>query len=462
MRNRYPELPRAVCGAIDDLVDRIAKALKNRAGLDAIERDIGAALADVGCQVVAEVLRSLDPDGTELEIDGRRYWQTLRASREYVCSFGRVTVERGLYRCVRNGPTICPLERRAQIIESFWTPRAARLAALSVSDMTPNRAAQFFAEVGLMAPSRSSLDRLPKLLNEIWESDREHNDALLRASDSVPPEAKTVAISLDGVMVSMRSGEKAAKKARTRAQGRADKGPAGQSEVGCGTMTFYDAEGERLATRRFARMPEPNKRTLKQQLDAELQHVRAQRPDLTVVAVADGAHNNWSYLESTEPDHQVLDFFHAAEHLKRALDTCVGASSIAVQRKYRALRATLLHAPDGAKKVTRHLGRLRRSRITGDHRDYRTSLAYFRRHADRMRYAELKKLKLPIGSGVIEGTCKSLATDRLKRAGMRWAARGGQAILNLRAWNQSDRFDAAWTILMSRYSHAEQDFRAAA
>jgi len=68
-----------------------------------------------------------------------------------------------------------------------------------------------------------------------------------------------------------------------------------------------------------------------------------------------------------------------------------------------------------------------------------------------MLYASLYRKHLPIGSGVIEGTCKSLASDRLKRAGMRWDEAGGQAVLNLRAWSQSDRFDAAWLLLQENY-----------
>ncbi len=61
-----------------------------------------------------------------------------------------------------------------------------------------------------------------------------------------------------------------------------------------------------------------------------------------------------------------------------------------------------------------------------------------------MSYAELDAQGLPIGTGVMEGTCKSLVTDRLKRAGMRWSPAGGQAILTLRGLVQSDRFEGAW------------------
>ena len=54
-----------------------------------------------------------------------------------------------------------------------------------------------------MTPSKSSLDRLPKQLSERWEVERERFEAALRREETVPPEAVTVAVSLDGVMVPM-------------------------------------------------------------------------------------------------------------------------------------------------------------------------------------------------------------------------------------------------------------------
>ena len=61
-----------------------------------------------------------------------------------------------------------------------------------------------------------------------------------------------------------------------------------------------------------------------------------------------------------------------------------------------------------------------------------------------MRYAALKEQGLPIGSGVTEAACKTLATQRMKRSGMRWGEQGGQAILSFRALVQSNRFERAW------------------
>jgi hypothetical protein len=49
-----------------------------------------------------------------------------------------------------------------------------------------------------MSPSKSSLDRLPKQLSRCWEAERERFEAALRGEETVPPEAVTVAVSLDG------------------------------------------------------------------------------------------------------------------------------------------------------------------------------------------------------------------------------------------------------------------------
>jgi len=450
----YPELPDSVSRVFQTLQQRIAGLLAEEGtNLEAVERELVSGLAEVGLAVMREVLVGLDPGGEDVLVDGERHWEAIRAVKEYMCTFGRLTVERGLYRAVRNEATVCPMELRAGVVEGFWTPHAARLAALSISDMTPYRAESFFRELGMMRPSRSSLDRLPKLVSEKWESKRDSYEARVRAVEQVPSKAVTVAVSLDGVMVPTRSAVKAEKKAEMRSQGRADKGPAGYKEVACGTLSFYDADGERLATRRMARMPEPNKKTLKEQLRRELDHVLVERPDLAVVAVADGAHNNWDFLATLPCQYEVVDFFHAAQHLKRALDACMGPSTVATQEKFQLLRRKLLEHQSGADVVIRELRKLKPQK-RGDHRDYRTGVNYFVRHRKRMAYAKLRAKCLPIGSGDIEGTCKSLASDRLKRAGMRWNEAGGQAVLNLRSWVQSDRFDAAWQLIRENY-HAE-------
>src|SRR5258708_40239583 len=74
---------------------------------------------------------------------------------------------------------------------------------------------------------------------------------------------------------------------------------------------------------------------------------------------------------------------------------------------------------------------------------------YFKNQRERMAYADYQARGLPIGSGVLEAACKTLATHRLKRWGVRWRD-GKQAVLNLRSLQQSNRWTAAWALL---YGH---------
>ena len=450
MARKYRGLPTIVGTAVERLVSELASLLSGEESVEEREDQLGQALNEVGRAAMEQMLGSEDPGGADIEVSGKSYWQALRSEREYMSSFGPIRVERGMYRHVRNGPTICPVEHRAGIVESFWTPRAAKLAALAVTDMTPYRASQFFETLGGMQPSRSSFDRLPKALSRRWETHREEFERVVREQDEIPHEATAVAVSMDGVMLPMRDGCKHDKKARTRARGRPDKGPAGYREVGCGAISYYDARGNRLKTVRSARMPESKMPTLRESLRSELTYIRAQRPDLTVVAVADGDHVQWEFLDSLNPDESVVDFYHAAEHLKRGIDLTDEPSSLATQRRFQKLRHRLKTEPNGARAVIRSLCQ-KKPRRTSESAGYRRGINYFKRHGHRMDYHRLARRHLPIGSGVIEGTCRWIVSDRMKRTGMRWDHDGGQAILTLRALAHSDRFDVGWRLLADTY-----------
>ena len=96
-------------------------------------------------------------------------------------------------------------------------------------------------ELGNMSPSKSSLDRLPKHLSSRWEQEREgFEDSLRAATQEVPAETATLAVSLDGVMAPMKDADPQAKRAAAQAAGRATKGPAGSGRSGavrCPTTT---------------------------------------------------------------------------------------------------------------------------------------------------------------------------------------------------------------------------------
>ncbi|MCK6439559.1 MAG: hypothetical protein L6Q71_05095 [Planctomycetes bacterium] len=60
--------------------------------------------------------------------------------------------------------------------------------------------------------------------------------------------------------------------------------------------------------------------------------------------------------------------------------------------------------------------------------DLRREIEYFRKNRLRMRYASLHARGYPIGSGLIEGLCRSVFQERFKESGMTWTTRGLRAI----------------------------------
>jgi hypothetical protein len=153
--------------------------------------------------------------------------------------------------------------------------------------------------------------------------------------------------------------------------------------------------------------------------------------------VADGAPWIWNLAD----DHfgartEVVDFYHASQHLWEAARAVHGPehpettawAHARVHELYKhgvaPVRAALAaaRAPTEAAAET-----LRRER------------GYFASNAARMDYPAIRRRRLPIGSGAVESSAKHVIQQRMKRAGQRWSAHGGRAMLALRAHTASGR-----------------------
>lgn len=77
-------------------------------------------------------------------------------------------------------------------------------------------------------------------------------------------------------------------------------------------------------------------------------------------------------------------------------------------------------------------------------------LGYFINNRARMQYHNYLAMGLPIGSGVIEGTCKNLINDRMERSGMRWSRDGAEAMLTLRSVYLTDLWHDFWAFRTQR------------
>jgi hypothetical protein len=85
---------------------------------------------------------------------------------------------------------------------------------------------------------------------------------------------------------------------------------------------------------------------------AELMGALKRRPGLLLAKVADGAEDNWTFLHEEVPEGpEVVDFYHAAEHLNSALAAVYGDGTLQAQRRFNDLRHVLREEPSGVEKV---------------------------------------------------------------------------------------------------------------
>ncbi len=329
--------PQDVWSVLEALPRRVSALLKKYESSDThsfenFERELHALFARTECAVTEQALARHDVDLPFVLIDGEVHRRACRSAQTYLTTAGPVSVTRTLYRARRGARAVAALERRVGIVEGYWTPLAARHGALLVSHLTPRDAEQVLATLGPMQPSKSSLDRLPKALSARWEAQRETFETTVReASVAVPEAARAVVVSLDGVMAPMRGGYR---------------------EAGCATVSLVDAQGERLYSVRMGRMPQPRKASLKAMVAAEVAAVRAPRPDLTVVKLADGAKDNWTFLSGALPEGvELIDFYHAVEQLSDAFDAAYGTASPKAATQLNTYRHRLRHEPAGVERV---------------------------------------------------------------------------------------------------------------
>jgi hypothetical protein len=152
--------------------------------------------------------------------------------------------------------------------------------------------------------------------------------------------------------------------------------------------------------------------------------------------LGDGAAWIWKLADDHWTDRvEVVDFYHASEHLAAAAQAAFG-DRLDAHTWLTRVRHTLLVA--GPEPVLAALVALT-APTTAAREALRRERGYFRQHAERMAYHTLRLDGLPIGSGAIESAASHVVQIRLKRPGMRWSEDGARAILALRARDRSRR-----------------------
>lgn len=209
-----------------------------------LERELGHRPCETGQQILSDEFAKADIDAETALIGGVEHRRVLRGADTCMTTEGLVTVTRSLFRDHSDpgAKTVPAPEVRIGSVAGSWTPEAAKRATWVVSQTTSSLVEEFFKRFGTMRPSKSSLDRLPKETPSRWESDLKHFEAELREVTTIPGNASTNAVSIDGVLAPMGDGDAVGTREQTAAEERMSKPPAGYRDIGCTPISFCVAE----------------------------------------------------------------------------------------------------------------------------------------------------------------------------------------------------------------------------
>lgn len=161
--------------------------------------------------------------------------------------------------------------------------------------------------------------------------------------------------------------------------------------------------------------------------------------------IADGARWLWEMADLQFPEAiQILDWYHLSEHVHQAAAVVFGEGSDAAKQWSEARLDELWNGHSTNTLVA--IGQQRASCRSPSKREALRKLRQYLEHNHRrIDYPRYRALGLQVGSGRVEGACKSLVGGRCKQAGMRnWTRRGAEGVLRLRAALQTGHYDELW------------------
>ena len=168
-----------------------------------------------------------------------------------------------------------------------------------------------------------------------------------------------------------------------------------------------------------------------------------------VVFMGDGAPWIWNLAEEHFPQAiEIVDYYHAVEHLWGAGEALWGnrdtstATKGWVRHNRRLLKKGRVDLVIGAMErgQTQRSSCLSESAAT----TLRRNLDYFRTNRHRMQYDRYRRLKLPIGTGAVEGSCKFVVQSRFKKPGARWSESGLRKMLALKLARLNNQWETLW------------------
>jgi hypothetical protein len=164
----------------------------------------------------------------------------------------------------------------------------------------------------------------------------------------------------------------------------------------------------------------------------------------TITVLGDGAEWIWNAAKREfGGGHQVLDIYHAAEHIADAGKGLFGEGTVGAATWLEEGRRLLLS--DGWVGLCDHIGAtLTKAPELAGHAALGELMDYFAGHTGRLNYCHRLYTGQSIGSGMVEGAAKNLVGRRLKQTGARWRVENVNKMAELCCLTYSAHWDLYW------------------
>jgi hypothetical protein len=392
------------------------------------EQALQNCLNEAGQAVMGPMIQQFDTQGEPIRIGGVKHTVKAFSPQTYETPYGAVTVPRHTYQTSQGGRAYVPLEVDARMVLNS-TPRYAQMISGKYARLGADALRDDLRECNGREISRNYAKKLSDFVGVIAET---HETEWEYALPELDRPVASVSIGLDGTCMLLRED--------------------GWREAMCGSIAFYDGQGERLHTVYCGAAPEYGKETFKEKFSREIARVKEAYPDVLYIGLADGAPDNWTFLKKCTTQ-LLLDFYHAREYIGKAASAIFGRDKDKKATWEESWSHDLKHKQGTASRFVAelkdHLLTLSGTCVLERREEVRQVITYYENHKSKMMYARHVKQNLPIGSGVTEAACKVLIKQRMCQSGSRWKDGGASAVLTLRALKLTQgRWSQFWSYVM--------------
>ena len=419
--------------------------------LEASEKAIRASMQETGGKILEKLLNADQGGyaGSHLSCScGKRAGFAGYRDKRLVTVLSPVTVNRAYYHCGACGQGQIPKDEALDIAGTSFSPGVRRMMGRVGGKEAFEEGRRDLEELAGVVVKTKAVERVSEEIGRQVEAaqQQERQAALSGKLESLQAAPATLYIAIDGTGVPAvpretqgRQGKDETGRAKTR-----------EAKLGCVfTQTGVDEEGwperdEQSTTYVGAieRSEECGPR-----IYAEAVRRGLQRAGRTVV-LGDGAPWIWNIAnEHFSGAIQIVDLYHAREHLSELGKTLYGSTSTTA-KDWAAGRIEQLDA--GNLEAVLTALKWLRPRNASVKKQVHNTVHYFQTNAERMRYQKFRGMSLFVGSGVVEAGCKTVIGHRLKQSGMRWTVRGANAIIALRCNQLSRRWEEFWEARAAR------------